>query len=304
MKKEEILKKIELRQSSIKDYLACPLMFRFKHIDKIEPNWRNPAMLHGSVLHKILELLHTYDWNLRIDSFYREYFNYFEYESEEANIPVYWKSGDREKELDKLVANAVEIIEGYRSNPKNRNIKVLYSEQKFRVKIAGQIFTGTIDQVRKNPDGTIELLDFKSGKQMPTLPFLYNDWQLNLYTYALKYGELEINGKWVIVNILPDFSSWYFLRAHEIRKRTTKNGKVGEQKGQPLIRTQKDIVLLREFREQMKNLLKVMLKDWHFPNPNHCQLCGYTGTCVNRSTMISKNLADEALKLIAETEAA
>jgi len=299
--KKEIVSAIELRQSTIKDYLACPLMFRFKHLEKIEPNWRNPAMLHGSVLHKILELLHTYDWNLRIDSFYREYFDYFEFE--ESPIPVYWK-GDRDKELDKLVANAIEIIEGYRKNPANQNIKVIYSEQKFRVKIAGYMFTGTIDQVRQNADGSIELLDFKSSKQMPTMPFLYNDHQLNLYTYALKYGEVEVNGQWVKPKLLPDFSSWYFLRAHEIRKRTTKNGKAGEEKGQPLIRTQKSIIELRQFREQMKQLLKVMLKDWHFPNTNHCNLCAYTTVCVNRATLISKNMADEALRLIAETEAA
>lgn len=301
MKKSEILKSIELRQSTIKDYLSCPLMFRFKHIDKIQPNWRNPAMLHGSVLHKILELLHTSDWALRVEPLYREVFDYFEYE--ESTIPVYWK-GEREKELNKLVINAIEIIEGYRRNLKNQNIKVLYSEQKFRVKIAGYTFTGTIDQVRENVDGSIELLDFKSNKQMPTMPFLYNDHQLNLYTYALKYGEVEINGKWLKPNLLPDYSSWYFLRAHEIRKRTTKNGKIGEEKGRPLIRTQKDVSELRLFKEQLKNLLKVMLKDWHFPNTNHCQICSYTQTCVNRSTLISKNLADEALKLIAETEAA
>ena len=291
-KKREILKTIELRQSTIKDYLLCPLMFRFKHIEGIDPNWRNSAMLHGSALHKIIELLHSENWNLDIEATYRRVFHELEFESEESHIPVFMKD-----DMEKLVANAIELIEGYKRNPKNQNIKVLYAEQKFRVKIGGYTFTGTIDQVRENPDGTLELLDFKSGKQMPTLPFLYNDWQLNLYTSALKYGELEIKGRWVKTNILPDYSSWYFLRAHEIRKRTTKNGNKGDEKGEPLIRTQKDINVLREFRMQMKNLLKVMLKDWHFPNPNNCNICGYTSVCVNRKTF------DDALKLI-KTEAA
>ena len=58
-KKKEILSQIELRQSTIKDYLSCPLMFKFKHLEGIKPSYRHPAALHGSTLHEAIHLFHS-----------------------------------------------------------------------------------------------------------------------------------------------------------------------------------------------------------------------------------------------------
>lgn len=304
MRKHEILKQIELRQSTIKDYLSCPLMFRFRHLEKIPPAWRHPAALHGSTLHRLIYLIHRDKWNMDVRHHYREIFNYFEFENgAEAKIPVFWKT-DREKTLAAYEQNAVEILDGYRRKRENQQAVILYSEQEFRVKIAGQVFTGTIDQVRRNEDGTLELLDFKSGKQQPTAPFLHNDWQLNLYIYALYYGEIKSGEEWVKPRLLPDYSSWYFLRNHEIRKRTTVNGFSGDEKGEPLIRTEKGLSELRMFRQDMQRLLRVMLRDWHYPNTNHCQICNYARHCMERHQILPDDLVAKARELLAESEAA
>ncbi len=304
MRKNEIVKTIELRQSTIKDYLLCPLMFKYRHIEKLKPSFRNPAALHGSSLHKLLEWLHTVNWDLDVSKFYKEVFSYFEFcKPEECDIPVFWKNG-RESELAAYEKNAIEILNGYRKRPENQQAKVLYSETKFRVKIAGYLFTGTIDQVRENADGTIELIDFKSGKNMPSVAFLHNDWQLNLYLYAIRFGELKVNNEWIRPKLHPTFSSWYFLRGHEIRKRNTVNGKVGEEKGIALIRTQKGMPELKQFRLDLSNLLKSMLKSWHFPNPNACSFCSYSEICIKRHQDISSKLVQEAKELLKETEAA
>jgi RecB family exonuclease len=279
--KSEILSRIELRQSTLKDWLFCPRMFHLKHIEGIAPNWRNPAALHGTVLHRIIELMHEGHWDLNFDFVYSEIFRLVE---NETDTPVFWKT-DREHELEKLKANALEMIEGYKANYANRECRVILGEAKFRVKVAGYWFTGTIDQLRENADGTIELIDFKTNKQRPTLAFLQNDWQLNLYSYALKYGIVEYKGTYQKLNLLPTYSSWYFLRSHEIRKRKTVNGDVGEQKSEPLIRTQKGIDDLRAFRKDLENMLKVMLKDWVFPNTISCGMCGYVNSCMNRQEL-------------------
>jgi hypothetical protein len=99
---------------------------------------------------------------------------------------------------------------------------------------------------------------------------------------------------WIQANIKPDFVSWYFLRHHEIRKRTTVNGKAGEEKGNPLIRTQKGEEEMKLFKEELNHLLKVMLKDWHFPNPNHCQFCNMTQACTSRAQLLDKKEMQEA----------
>jgi hypothetical protein len=137
MKKSEIVKTIELRQSTIKDFLLCPLMFKYRHIEKLKPSYRNPAALHGSTLHKLIEWIHTVNWNLDVSKFYNEVFSYFEYcKADEKEIPVFWKT-DRETELTAYEKNAIEILDGYRKRPENQQAKILYSETEFRVKIAG-----------------------------------------------------------------------------------------------------------------------------------------------------------------------
>ncbi|MCP3685013.1 MAG: PD-(D/E)XK nuclease family protein [bacterium] len=297
MTKSEILQSIELRQSTIKDYLNCPLMFRFKHIDKINPEHRHPAALHGSTLHKLIYMIHDGNWDMDVAEYYREIFEEFEF-NEDSDVPVKWN--EREKELAAFEVNAVEILEGYRRLKDNHDAQVLYSEQQFRVKIGGYHFTGTIDQVRKNSDDTIELIDFKSGKQRPALTSVQQDWQLNLYAYALEYGEFLVADKWIKPKLHPDYCSIYFLRAHELRKRTTSNGSKGDEKGDPFIRICKSEDELKAFRKQMRNLLKSMLKDWHYPNPNHCNICSFTTHCRERNDNLSPELASEALKQLEE----
>lgn len=303
MKKREILQTIQLRQSTIKDYLNCPLMFRFKHLDRIPAEFRNPAALHGSTLHKLLYLIHESKWNMQVSNYYRPIFEEFEHnQGFESNIPLRWE--ERDKELAVFEQNAIEILDGYRRKSENREAVILYAEQPFRVKLAGQIFTGTIDQVRKNTDGSIELLDYKSGKQLPSIIALQNDWQLSLYQHALHYGEFEIAGNWSKPHLKADYSSIYFLRAHEIRKKSSPSGPVGSEKGDPLIRTKRTPDDLRRFKKQMGNLLKALLRDSYFPNPNHCHMCHYADHCLDRSPALPANLIIKAKQRLKEVQVA
>ena len=98
MRKQEILQAIQLRQSTLKDYLNCPLMFRFRHLDKVPPESRNPAALHGSTIHQLLYMIHEDKWNMKVSRYYRDAFKTFEIAyGTESNIPVKWK--DRDKDL-------------------------------------------------------------------------------------------------------------------------------------------------------------------------------------------------------------
>ena len=299
MTKNEILQTIQLRQSTIKDFLACPLMFRFKHLEKIPPEFRNTGALYGSTIHKLLYLIHKDKWNLDVKQYHRDIFEEFEFKNgAESNIPVRWES--REKELLAHEDNAVEIIDGYRRKPENRDCLVIYSEQPFRVRIAGYMFTGTIDQIRRNQDESLELIDFKSGKQTPNPIALKNDWQLALYSYATSHGEFDVADMAFRPRLALDYSSIYFLRGHEIRKKTSSNGPAGMEKSDPLLRLNGDQINSQVFREQISQLLKAMLKDWHYPNPNHCHICQYTNYCLNRSHELPKSMIAEARQRLKE----
>ena len=236
LRKAEILERIELRQSTIKDWLSCPLMYRYRHVLKLDPSYRSLAAIHGSALHLSIYRLHQNGFEQELEVLYAKALE--ETFDEESHIPIHWKH-EPDEDVSILKTHGLEILKGYVKHARNRTDTLLFSEVKFRVSVSGMALTGTIDQVRRSVYGTIELIDLKSGMQRPYKRALRRDWQLNLYAYALRYGEVLVNGSWLRIRMKVDRTSIYFLRAHEIYKRDGKYGKKGSQKGQPWISVEK-----------------------------------------------------------------
>jgi RecB family exonuclease len=281
-RKAEILQRIQLRQSTIKDWLSCPLMFRFRHVEGLKPAYRNIAALHGSALHGAIHQLHVNGFETDLKQLYRETFR--EAMDQEKEIPIHWKKS-KQADMDSLEANAVEILTGYCNWEENQLCQVLYSEAQFRVKIGGFDLSGTIDQVRINSDGELDLVDLKSGVQRPGAISLRRDWQLSLYAYALKYGRLIINGSEDRIRLDMDRTVIYHLRAHELYKRSSKYGRKGFEKGRPFIVCQKSVLDHQQFKHDFLNLIKMMTKDWPFPNTNSCGFCGFQERCHSRTLL-------------------
>jgi len=281
-RKAEILNRIQLRQSTIKDWLSCPLMFRFRHVEGFQPAYRNVAALHGSALHGAIHQLHSQGFEADLKKLYRETFR--EAMTQNQEIPIHWKKS-KQADIDSLENHAVEILTGYRNWEENHLCQVLYSEVQFKVKIGGFELTGTIDQVRKNSDGELDLVDLKSGMQRPRAIALRSDWQLSLYAYALKYGRLIIHGSEVRIPLSVDRTVIYHLRAHERYKRNSKYGRQGFEKGRPFIVCQKSSLDHQQFKHDLLNIIKMMTKDWPFPNTNACGFCGYQEQCHSRSLL-------------------
>lgn len=300
MTRAEIRSQIRLRQSSIKDFMLCPKLFQYRHIEGLEAKTRSAKMLNGSALHMLMYDLHNGDWDMDVESAYPKAFAYYEYESDESNIPVRYQKG-REEDLKAFTATAVEIVDGYRRRPKNKLSTMLFQEVQFRVKIRSELYEGTIDGLRQLPDGKIELFDFKSNAIRPNVHAVAADIQLNLYTYAARFGEFKVGDEWIKPHILADYSSIYYLPAHKIRKRNSPLGEKGSEMGYPLIRTSKSIEDLRAFRKEVSNILKSMLKPWYFKNNSHaCMFCQYTDLCQSENAMVSDRVASKANDMLAD----
>ncbi len=299
MTKAEILDTIELRQSTLKTWLSCPLMYKFRHIDKLEPAFRYPGTIHGSSLHRCLKLMSEGEIDGDVRSLYIKALNHYLYASDESHIPVRWQC-DMAKEIEALTKNGVEILENYRSKAYNRDAIILFSEISFRVKILGYLFTGQIDQVRKNVDGTISLIDFKSSKQRVSQYAIPNDLQLTLYSYALKFGEVLVDDIWVKPNMLVDSVGIYFLRGHEQYVRKMPGKEIGDEKGDPFMMTTKSIQDLRAFRHEIRSQLSAMVKPWYYPNTASCAFCSYATHCISRNDNVPVKDADMAHELLAE----
>ena len=299
-RKAEILSRIELRQSTIKDWLSCPLMFRFRHVLKLDPSYRSLAAIHGSVLHLCIHRLHMSGFDLDIGLLYSQALE--QVLELESQIPIRWKKGVEEDRLI-MKTHAEEILKGYVNHEQNRTSTLMYSEVKFRVRVNGILLTGTIDQVRRNMDRSLELIDLKSGMQRPLKHALKRDWQLNLYAYALRYGEIFIQGTWVRIRMKVHKTSIYFLRAHEIYKRDGKYGKKGSQKGQPWISVEKPSWELIQFKQELRNIIKMMTKDWAIPNTSSCGFCAYRDHCDDRSVMHLSHKFSKVSHLLAQNVA-
>lgn len=298
-RKAEILGRIELRQSTIKDWLSCPLMFRYRHVLKLDPSYRSLAAMHGSALHQCIHRLHLEGFDLDLGQLYTRALE--EILDSETHIPIRWKKGVDEDRLI-MKTHAEEILKGYVDHEQNRHSTLLYSEAKFRVRVSEVMLTGTLDQVRRKMDATLELIDLKSGMQRPLKHALHRDWQLNLYAYALRYGEVFHEGSWVRKRMKVARTSIYFLRAHEIYKRAGKYGKKGAQKGYPLISVEKPSWELIQFKQELSNIIKMMTWDWPFPNTASCGFCAYHEYCEDRSVVHLNNRFSKVSHLLPQDE--
>jgi len=117
------------------------------------------------------------------------------------------------------------------------------------------ILTGVIDRIDKLPDGTIEIIDYKTGKRMPSQNALDKNNQLSLYAIGLK-------SRWPRTKIEDLNLSLYFLKFNE--KLNTK-------------RAEKD---LEEAKNKIIDLIhKIEKSDFEPRSSVLCGWCGYRNIC-------------------------
>ncbi|MDP2361748.1 MAG: PD-(D/E)XK nuclease family protein [bacterium] len=268
-----------LRQSTIYSYLRCPYQHLLKTTDPSTQTFRHPSAIHGTVIHQLIRRLHAGEWEMDVREAYAEAFDHEVSHGQNNNLPVRWKDDVEEREA--FLADAVAMLEGYRSKDYNRSCRVLMAEAKFTVKMGRQTLTGTIDQVRENQDGSIELVDFKTGRTTPPDAFVAIDYQLSIYAYALRFGTLLVDGSLQQPHLLPDRLTVYFLRHHIPYKRATNGKSAGEERGDPRISTTRSLEQLRALKDDVSAVAK-MIKSGCFPrspDPLKCGTCPFADTC-------------------------
>ncbi|MDP8208086.1 MAG: PD-(D/E)XK nuclease family protein [Candidatus Electryonea clarkiae] len=80
-----------LHQSTIKSYLWCGRSFKYQYIDCIPPAFRNLAAVHGTLIHKIIHLMHTVEWEQDVQSVYPVQFLMEEQSGIDSHIPIFFR---------------------------------------------------------------------------------------------------------------------------------------------------------------------------------------------------------------------
>ncbi len=165
---------VKLSYTALSTYEQCPLQYKFRYIDRLD--WEpRPALSFGESLHSALEWLYS-----------QQTPHIPELPSLLAKLDELWVSEgySSPEEEERYREHARQVLsEFYRSNSGSFRLPASV-EQQFQIDMGDFLLTGRIDRLDRHPDGTYEIIDYKTNRKIPPLSRLANDLQLPIYQLA------------------------------------------------------------------------------------------------------------------------
>ena len=161
-----------LSASDIETYRLCPLKYKFARVFRI-PQEPTINQRFGIVVHQVLERFHAAGGG-SLDSLMQLF---------EAS----WRRsgfGDSNDDLQ-FRAKAVAALTRYWELDQKRAGKPVWFERGFSFKLGPHLVRGRVDRVDELPDGSFELIDYKTGRPKSE-DDLRDDVQLSLYQLAAR----------------------------------------------------------------------------------------------------------------------
>jgi len=189
----------KISYSRINTFLFCPEKYRLIYIEnKYIP--LNAGISFGNSIHKTL------------DHFYKNSLNSCEALIDSLNLC--WESSGYETPQEVYVnyLRANEILKDYWRTYGQYRAKNILTEKSFQTEIGEYPFIGIIDRIDENEDGTRELVDYKTHKEIWDQESVDNDLQLSLYCFACKKA----------LGFIPEKIAIYFL-SHNKKIYTARN---------------------------------------------------------------------------------
>lgn len=152
--------KTSLSGSKLELYQTCPKKFYFTHIRRLQkPGLTSPQLTFDQTLHKTMQAFYR---SKRTDT-------PFKLETLLNILNENWDPRGYESQAQELEyrSQAENGLRAYFSRYCQTTSRHIETDYFFKVDIAGGEYTGKIDRVDRHPDGSIELIDYKSGKQPP-----------------------------------------------------------------------------------------------------------------------------------------
>jgi len=179
-------KRPALSPSRAADFKQCPLLYRFRAIDRL-PEPPSTAQLRGSVVHAALEQLYGLPAAERVP------------QTAEALVDPAWEqviAGEPELagQLDaeaqtQILGEARKLLSGYYRLEDPTRFDPQSCEQRIEVELAdGTLLRGIIDRIDVAPTGELRVVDYKTGKAPPEARALAEFkamFQMKFYAVAL-----------------------------------------------------------------------------------------------------------------------
>lgn len=245
---------MRISYSALETFKRCPLKFKFQYIDKIKTPKSKEAVF-GTLLHNALKILHEPGLIIPTEE------DILKFIADNWDASLYTS----EQESAMAFSQAIKIMKDYYAKNYPADFTVLALETPFEVPVqAGQelhLITGKIDRVDKNPDGALEVIDYKTTKKMPSQEAVDKDLQLAVYHLGVanRWPSLTQEGRGLKTSL-------YFLK-HGEKLSTT--------------RTPQDLAATKESIIKDFEVIGRSVKETTFPpTPNAlCDWCEFQKNC-------------------------
>ncbi len=152
-----------LSPSRAGDFMTCPLLYRFRTIDRL-PQVPSPAATRGTVVHAVLERLFDLPAAGRTVEAARRLLRP-EWERLVAAEPAVAALFDDGAALDAWLETAGALLEAYFSLEDPRRLEPARREQHVEVVLpSGLRLRGIVDRVDVAPSGAVRVVDYKTGR--------------------------------------------------------------------------------------------------------------------------------------------
>lgn len=275
---------MRISHSAMETFKQCPYKYKLNQIDKI-PEPKSEESVFGSYLHYILQWFFENNYN-KISL--KDLLSY--YEKHWPEIKYFDNKTQKEKPMSNFFfEEGIMMLKNFYQKNGHKDVTIISLEAPFEISLTDQndqihIVSGIIDRIQKT-DTRYEVMDYKTGKRLPTQTKVDQNNQLSIYALAFL-------DKWPDIKIKDLDLSLYFLKFGEILK--TK-------------RTKEE---LEETKNKILKIIKDIQKEKSFcPKPTVlCGWCGYKNICpvfkhyqpkpeIEKDEMNIKNLMDKYFTL-------
>jgi putative RecB family exonuclease len=156
-----------LSPSRAGDFMACPLLYRFRTIDRL-PEPSSPDAVRGSLVHKVLEDLYDLPATARTPEQARSMLvpTWESLLAEEPDIAeMFAPAGEEGTDVDSWLVTCREVLDRYFTLEDPRQLEPAERELYVETLLDSRLLLrGFVDRLDIAPDGRIRVVDYKSGR--------------------------------------------------------------------------------------------------------------------------------------------